>query len=362
MKFTFFFIAMLLIVNCSQDLVSPTLNEADSTLLEIAKSPSSEAVFATMSIQMEAQGGFDKVMELLNQLVHDSKEQLHSMTKVWRGVNTRCHVSKMKLTGRQEFFETYLHQAERNVRRATERLSECRHQLTSFNGSVQTYSTLLKSEVARHHVVASALKARAAHANAGLKSLESARNAVGDWTPKARALVQTHLMDVSASYLQVQDYELPSVTEFLERTTDAKVRTRLMQWMGKVRSQLQVAANSFQHSMEKLNKVGTALEESLSTMVVSLKSGLTQLNKCLTYTQHMIEAGKTTTALFANLAKQNTGLMAANAKYCAAESVSYNSNRVQAVAAVKLFREIRAYFGQHYTKMNSYIMTKYNKN
>jgi hypothetical protein len=362
MKSTFFFIAMLLFVNASSDLFTPrSVTDADPVLMEISKDPSSEAVFATMAIQLETQGGFEKVMGLLNELVHDSKEQLHAMTKVWRGVHARCQVSAVKLAGRQEFFKTYLHQAKRSVKQSTERLAEMRDHLVGFAKSQAVYGTLLKQEVSRHAALNAGLKGLYAHANAGLKSLGAAHGAVKDWSPKGRALIQTHLADVAASYMKVKNYELPSINEFLERTTDRKVRKRLLEWMTQVRAQLTMVASGYRNSMARLAKLGGAVEVALAAMTVGLKHGVAHLNKAVTYCQHMVKAGKATTALFTRLAKQNAGLMRANAQYCHAEAVNYNTNRLMAVASVKLFREVRNYFTNHYKKIHSYIKVKYGR-
>jgi hypothetical protein len=351
---------MLLFVNCSQDLFTPNLvSDADPVLLELAKDPSSEAVFATMAIQLETKGGFHKVLGLLNELVHDSKEQLHSMTKIWRGVHARCQISKIKLHGRQEFFETYLHQAERHVRQASQRLAEVKDHLKGYEKSQTVYGALLKSEITKHALVKKTLKTKFAHAQAGLDSLKKASAEVANWTPKGRALIQTHLMDVATSYLQVKEYELPNITEFLERTNDRKVKLRLTQWLKRVNAQLLAGASHFRNALNRLQKIGGQVEAALARMLVALKAGVAHLRKAITFSEHMIKAGKDGAALFGKLVHQNRGLIAANKKYCDNESVTYHKNQVQATAAIKLFREIRSFFVGHYSKIHSYIKAKY---
>jgi len=265
-----------------------TTNEIDTNLVELAKDPSSEAVFATMAIQLETKGGFQKVLGLLNELVTDSKEQLHDMTKVWRGVNARCQVSKVKLAGRQDFFETYLAQASRHARHATGRLAEVRDHMSGFKQSQVVYGALLKAEISRHAFLNGHLKKRFAHAARGLKRLANAEKEVGNWTPKGRALIQTHLKDVATSYLQVQEYELPNITEFLERTTDTKVKARLLEWIGAIKVQLTAGAAGFSSSLKRLRKIGGAVERALARILVSLKTGVAHLRKAETYTQHVI--------------------------------------------------------------------------
>jgi len=353
---------MLIFVKSSTDAsaISPNI-EADSTLLELAKDPSSEAVFATMAIQLEAKGGFSKVLGLLSELVHDSKAQLHSMTKLWRGVSARCQVSKIKLAGRQEFFETYLAQAQRHVRHAKLRLGECNDHLKGFRKSKSVYSLLLKTEIARHNQGVKALKLRYGHVQKGIKSLNNARKAIKDWSPKGKALIQTHLSEVSNSYLQVKEYELPSVTNFLEKTTDVKVRARLLEWISQVGAQLIFAGNEFQSALKRLKKLGGAVEVALANMIKAIKAGVKHLLKAIAFCRNTITSGKKTVALYQQLVGFNKSLIRANNKYCENEKTNYNKNRIQAKSAITLFREVRKYFLDNYKKLHSYIKAKYHK-
>jgi len=363
MKSTIFFIVMLFFVKASKDMISP---EIDATLLEITKDPSSEAVFATMAIQLEAiRGGerptFQRVLGLLTELVSDSKAQLHTLTKVWRGVNARCQVSKVKLAGRQEFFETYLEQARRHTRQATQRLADAKDHLAGFTRSQTVYADTLKREIDRHGYLSRNLKARYAHAQAGVSSIKQAQKAVQNWTPKGQALIQTHLESVATSYLNVKDYALPSVTEFLERTTDAKVRRRLSQWLNQVGGQLLLGANGFRDSLTRLQRVGGQVEAALARVLTALKAGVAHVRKAITYAQNKISSSRKSAALYERLVKQNRALIVANKAYCQNERNSFNRNRALAQAAIRLFREIRRYFIDNYKKLHNYIRAKYHR-
>jgi hypothetical protein len=349
MRSTFFFIVMLFFVSCSKDLLNPV--DMDTQLLEITKDPSSEAVFATMAVQLQAKGGFQRVLGLLNELVHDSKEQLHSITKIWRGVHARCIVTSIKLKGRQEYFETYLGQSRRHVAESSQRLTEVRDHLKGFRKSQLVYGAMLKTEIGRHAFAKKHLKHRIGQASAGLKALKTAYGAVKHWTPKGKALVQTHLEEVSRAYLQVKEFKLASQTEFLERTTDTKVRSRILQWMSVVRRHLVSASSHFRNSLRRLSKIGGALEKALARMTVALKAGVKHLIHAIIFNKHMVKAGRHGVALFAKLVKQNKSLISSNTSYCRLESVNYHKNRVQAVAAIRLFRQVRNYFVHHYRSL-----------
>lgn len=359
MRSTFFFISMLIFVSSINAKIDSL--EVDPALLEINKAPESEAVFATMAIHLETKGGFQQVLRLLNDLVHDSKEQLHSITKVWRGVNARCQVSKIKLHGRQEFFDTYLAQARRHVAQYTHRLAEVQDHLAGFRKSEVVYGGLLKTEIARHHAQAKVFHSKYRHAQRGIESIKLASRSVSDWTPKGRALVQTHLMEASKHYLEVHQMELPNITGLLERTTDNKVRRRILEWLGRVVAQLSSSSEDFRRRSEKLAAIGKKVENSLAQMLVALSHGVKHLHKAITYSAHMIKAGRAGVNFFSKLIKENRGLIQANNSYCSTESKNYNAAKINATNSIKMFVSIRAYFLKHYQKIHSYIKAKYHR-
>jgi hypothetical protein len=353
---------MLFIVNCSTNLINPTpTNDVDPSLLEISKAPESEAVFATMAIQMETKGGFHRVLSLLNELVTDSKEQLHSMLKIWRGVSARCQVSKLKLHEREEFFETYLHQAQRHVNEAKHRVAELGDTLKGYLKSEDVYGAILKSEIARHSFAKKHLKGRFAHAQHGLNSLKEAQKAVNDWTPKGRALIQTHLSEVAVSYLKVKNMELPNITEFLERTNDKKVRKRLLEWLKSVQHHLLIGAGVFRNALTKLQRLGDVVEVDLAKMIVAIRAAVVHIRKAITFSHHIVSNGQKGVALFQNLINQNKKIIASHRAYCHNEKVNFHKNELLARSSIKLFREVRHYFITHYKKIHSYIKAKYHR-
>jgi hypothetical protein len=364
MRSTIFFISMLLFVSCSQDMfnVEKSTEEIDTGLLELSKDPASEAIFATMAIQLDShagKGGFSKVLGLLNELVHDGKKQLHEIVKTWRGVEARCVVSKIKLAGRQEFFETYLAEATRQNANAVQRMGEIKDNIKGFKKSRGVYSALLKSEIARHHAQNTFLAAKVAHAKAGIASLATAHASVDEWTPKSAALVQTHMHTVSASFLEVNGSKLPEITALLERTTDVKVRGRLLEWLAGVRVQLLAGRQNFQTQLKDVSRFGAELEKALAAMLNSLTKSLTHLKKAIVLTTHAIASSNGAISLYGKLVGENKGLIAANNAYCKNEYKNFHVGQAESKAAIKLFREVRTYFNNHYSKIQSYIKSKY---
>jgi hypothetical protein len=314
-----------------------------------------------MKIQMEANGGFRRVLGLLNNLVHDSKEQLHEMSKLWRGVQARCAVSKVRLSGRQEFFENYLRVAQNHLAHAQHRLGDIADHKAGYAKSAEVYGALLKQQIVRHQWVKSTLGKKVTHIKAGLAGVEAAMKSIKDWSPRAAALIQTHVKEIAANYLQVQEYQLPDISEFLdtERTTDGKVRQRLLQWMAVINRQLLAANLHYGGLFKHAHAHGKATMGALGGMVAALKKGLSHLVKARIFVQARIKHITGTIGLYSKLVGENKGLMKANKEYCTVEAKNFHGAQVQAKGAIKMFTEIRHYFVEHYQHIRSFIKTKF---
>jgi len=55
----------------------------------------------------------------------------------------------------------------------------------------------------------------------------------------------------------------------------------------------------------------------------------------------------------------NKALIVANKNYCNTEAKNYATNKARVQGAMGLFREIRKYFIDHYSKIHSYIRAKF---
>jgi len=129
--------------------------------------------------------------------------------------------------------------------------------------------------------------------------------------------------------------------------------------MNRVRVQLLDAGNHFRSALKRLNKIGGAVEQALARMGVALKDAVAWLNKAETYAKNAIKAAKDAAGLYAKLAKSNRSLIAANKAYCDGAAYRYNRGSAAAKNAIKLFREIRHYFVEHYARIHSFIKAHY---
>jgi len=64
--------------------------------------------------------------------------------------------------------------------------------------------------------------------------------------------------------------------------------------------------------------------------------------------------------LFADLVLRNTGLIAANDSYCSVEKDNYTQVKDAIEQQLALFRDIRVYFKDNYSKINKFVKQAYN--
>jgi hypothetical protein len=352
---------MLIFVSCSQNLFDVNTKDAvDPQLLEFSKNPDSEAVFATMHMQLQQQGGFNRVLGLLNQLIHDGKKQLHVITKVWRRVNARCQVSKFMLKGRQEFFGVAFAAAQRRVRNARHRVAESQDFLKANRESVRVYKNFLNAEISRHKHTATKLARRHKLIVAAIDAIDRSIKEIKAWTPKGAALIQTTMKEVVAAFVEVQKFDLAIPTEFIQTAgSDAKVKNRLLQWFGILRVQFLGAKASNENKQKRSKKLANKIEAATARLIRDLKAANKSIKRVIAGGQESIKRQETLVALYGKMVAENKALIVANRNYCQHEAKTYATNKARIHAAIALFREIRKYFIDHYKRIHSYIRSKF---
>ena len=359
MRSTIFFISMLLFVSASKDLFD---TQVETQLLELSKDPSSEAVFATMSMQLETEGGFDRVLGLLNTLVNDGKKQLHQMTRTWRRVSARCQVSAEMFETRQEFFDHAFTHGQRRVSNAQRRLSESKDNLAANGKSVTVFTNVLNNAIARHNNQAKIAQRSADVVNGAVDALTNAFKEVQNWTPRGAALIQSSMKAIATGFAEVNGYSLNLPTEFLETAgSDHKVRKRLLEWFGMLKKKVLGWRQSRQESDKRFMAAAKEQQTTLAALISALKAHSNNLTKTIERSNQSIKNNSRVVELYGKLRVENAALMASEKKYCGVEKDNFTRNESRTKAAIALFKEIRTYFIDHYKAVHSYIRAHFNE-
>jgi len=352
---------MLIFVSCTQNLFDTTKDAVDTQLLEFSKHPDSEAVFATMSMQLQHSGGFNRVLGLLNQLVHDGKKQLHDMTKVWRKVNARCQVSKFMLKGRQEFFGVAFAAAQRSVRNARHRVAESEDFLKANRESIRVYKNFLNAEISRHKHAATKHARRHKVVKAAIDAIDRAIKELKNWSPKGAALIQTTMKDITVAFAEIQNFQLNTPTELIQTAgSDKKIKNRLLQWFGILRVQLLGAKASGKRRAKKKGSLAARIEKATADLIKALKLANKSIKRVIVAGKQSIKNQEKLVVLYGKLVTDNKALIIASRNYCNTEAKNYATNSARVKGALVLFREIRKYFIDHYGRIHSYIRAKFN--
>jgi len=355
--FSFF---CLLLISCSESIDDFT---PDSILLELASDPASEAVFATMSIQLKQSGGFDRVLALLNELVEDGRKQLHTANKLWRASHASCEVSEMKLKERQEFYETRANALVDAFNMAEEEKAKAMDTIQSRRKSSDIYGKILKAEQDRHAAEEKVLKGRVSVLADAITNTNAAVTAVQNWTPDTKpAFIQKHLEDVAASYLETHSYKVMIPESFVELgATDLQVRQRILEWLGILRITFQEASNNWTEVLAGRKKLWDNIEVELGAGAKDLNDDANTLTAAIKFIDDNRKNLQDARDLFQKLVKDNGDLIVSSKKYCDVEKQNYTSVKDTLEKQLKLFRDIRAYFKNNYSKINKFVKTKYNE-
>lgn len=353
-----FFATLLILGTIASSSISPS--ELDTQLLEFSKHPSSDAIFATMSMQLTGNGGFNRVLALLNELVHDGKGQLHDMNKVFRAVDARCHVSARHYEMSAEFFSHTLAASKHIVNNAGERLAQVKDMASANADSSKAYAALLKRVLSEGAKDLAGLRALLKNIQKAVKGTKGAQAAVRNWNAKSAALIQANMRDIKTGFVQIHKYDLAEPTTLLEEAgRDEKVKARLAQWLSALKVKFMTNEQSLAAYIKSRTTALATTRGHIGALLNSLKAAAGRLQKSVVWCIQQIKHAKALVSLNAGLLKQNAGLMAANKKYCAAERLNYHTNQVKVTGEIKLFVEIRKYFIDHYSKINSFIKAKY---
>lgn len=359
--YSLLFISFLFTISCTDEFLKfkPTSQEIQQNLVEIAKEPLSEAVFATMATQLSTEGGFERVVGLLEQLITDAKRQLHGIVRTWRGVNTRCEISKVMLQTRRDFFEAQLAVTRKIIANRKQDIEEQSELLTTYTTNAKVLQAFHKASVARHaYFIKRSASGRKA-VQEGLAIAKAARKQISEWSPKNAALLQTNLSKIMKAYKAASTHDLTDPSEFIQRSTSHKVRARLLQWINILIGRLGMALDNYDLGKKEITQFNN-MDKDVQSLVTSLNDDSVGIRKHIAASNSDLVTFGKSEVLYTKLVEQTVKLISANKQYCSVESSNFNRNRKRITSEITLFREVLRYFRNHYSRVHDFIRSKYN--
>ena len=359
MKSTILFLTLLVFISCS----SSKINSYDSVLLEMSADPRSEAIFATMAIQLKQNGGFDRVLALLTDLVEDGRKQLHDATKLWQATEARCDVSTMKFKERQDYYTNAKNHLSAHVDQVTAEQTYASSSVTFLDNAATTIAAYQTKRAAGQIEEETYLNGRIADAKAGVDATQVAIDLVKNWnTAKAPAtsFLQAKLDIVAQSYLKVKEHKIVIPSTFVQlAASDDQVRQRLLEWLQSLKLTFLELQNKFEESHTKRvalwAKINTASGELAGIYATDSKS----FKDAVTLYVEYVQTAQSSITLFTELSNDNIKLVTANENYCGVEKTNYSTAKTTIEDQLKLFKDVRNYFSNNYAKLSDFVKGKY---
>lgn len=357
MKSTILFLVFLMFV-------SATEIETDPMLLELTSDPRAEAVFATMSVQLEQEGGFNRVLALLTELVTDARKQIVAANKTYKKTRARCSVSKHGLKERQDYYEIFSGRLAIRAENIAEEKGQAIDNINFQNKTHALYARLYQEEVARHAVEKTLLSRKINATNHAVEKVNAALASVKAWAPadkKRTAFIQSQLEEVASAFLETHSYDIAVPSEMVElAASDKKVRTRILEWLQSLKIAFLDLQVSLQTVLSKRVTLFAKIEKELKDGQVSLAASIRSLTVAVKTYVTIARGLEASAKLYAELTNKNAALIKANNKYCTAEKTNYNKIKASLDSQITLFRSLRSSFRDNYAKINRYVKRKYN--
>jgi len=223
------------------------------------------------------------------------------------------------------------------------------------------FKKFLDEEKARHEADAKSLGDNLNGAQAAVDRTDDAIKAVTDWSPSTNTtFIQEKLDHVAASYLQVKTFKIVVPSSFVQlAASDDQVRQRLLEWLGALRVVFLEAKDHAEAKRDKVAKAIVDIESAVNDLVSTYQGDVKFAHEQVENQTDNLKGLESGAELLKKLVSDNAGLVISNQKYCDVEKENYGKAKDLIDGQLKLFREIRTYFRDNYSKMNTFIKGKY---
>jgi vacuolar-type H+-ATPase subunit I/STV1 len=359
------FFAMLLFVSCTTEYETSEMDlENVPAFLELSSHPVSQAFFSAVALKMKASaanGGFAKVMNLINELIHDNKNQIQRIRRIDSRVEGECLVTSHKLRDRGVFFagqRSYFH-ARGAV--SVEEKAEAINVMGSRNSQRTAYTALLAASRAAHERQEKKWTQRIQHAEAGVSKVNAALRAINEWTPKTNtAFVQQLVKETTEAYTQVKNYPLSIPSELVQlAANDHQIKKRLYEWLNMLKGSIVEALAGAQSARSEINALYNNLRSNIEKLNDLLQDDAKKLAAAIENYTTLIKVYDENEKIYTNLANQNSLLATANTKWCAQEKANYTVNHKSMEAQLKVFQELKQWLRKNFGRVRSWLRKRY---
>jgi hypothetical protein len=356
MKTTLLFLSLLVLSTCSK------LEMTDPAFIELSRDVRAEGIFAAMSMQLTNEGGFDRVLALLNELVEEAKHQLHENTTLFSGVDARCSVAESKYQEKQDYYESRAGKWSDALKEAQEEKTESEVTSEARKNAHKSLNDFRTSQIENHEEQKKFVEERLLGIAEGVKSLEDALNSLKQVKSDdaSTAFLQKKLEKVSDSFLETHSIKVILPSGFVElAASDDQVKQRIHEWLSNLRILHLERQNEWESIRDKRQALHDQILAEVDRFLGDTQADIEHFSSALEIFKKGIENAEKQKNFFDELSGENKGIAETSREYCKVERHNFNEVKIALEAEIVLFKDIRAYFKDHYTKLNQWIQQKY---
>ena len=362
-----FFFTMLLFASCNTNLFESIDMDLDNVpaFVELSAHPVSKAFFSAVSLRMKADtnGGFQKVMSLINELINDNRRQIQRIRKINRRVEGECMITTHKLNDRSVFFSGQRAYFKSRGAATVEEKSEAFNIMNSRNTQRSSFDRLNSAAVASFAVESQKWQARITNAQTGISKVTAALTAINEWTPKTNvAFIQQIVKESTQMYTKVKGYPLTIPNQLIQlAANDAKIKQRLFEWLNLLKGSILEVLSESQSAYNLVQSLHNQFLITMKNLAASLSADAASLSSAIENYSTLIKVYTENEKIYTNLETQNVQLIKANTDWCNQEMANYKTNNATMEAQLKVFTDLRFWLRKNFSRVRDWLKQKYAK-
>jgi hypothetical protein len=332
--------------------------------VELSAQPVSQAFFSAAALRIKEEGGragFQKIMALMNELIHDNRKQLQKIRKINARVQGECVVVKHKLNDRAIFFSGQSKYFKRRGSVTIEEKTEAVNIRNSRNAQFASFGGLLTAATARYGRKMKKWNSRCANGQKALNKVNTAIRAVTDWSPKtSTGFIQQTIKETADLYVQVKKMPLTVPDEMIQlAASDKKLKRRLFQWLNYLKASIIDNVAKCQRSRSGVQRLYSNLKKTVNLLRNALSVDAKKLGQAIENYTMLIKVYSQNERIYHNLDTQNNLLVQANNKYCATELNNFSAGQKAMEGQLATLVKLRFWLRKNFHRVKRWIKRRY---
>jgi menaquinone-dependent protoporphyrinogen IX oxidase len=338
--------------------------ESNPAFVELSSNPVSQAFFSAAALRMKEEGsnaGFQKIMALMNELIHDNRRQLQKIRKINAHTQGECTIVTHKLKDRAVFFQGQTRYFKRRGSVTIEEKTEAVNIRNSRNAQNKSYAALLTAATARFGRKNRKWTSRCDNSRNAINKANAAIRAVNEWSPKtSHAFIQQAIKETADLYKTVKNYPLTVPEELIQlAANDKKLRKRLFQWLNYLKASIVDSLAKCQRARNSIQRLYKNLSATINLLRHALGDDAKKLGQTIENYTMLIKVYSQNERIYSNLFDQNNLLVQANRKYCDTELSNFKAGQSVMESQLNLFVKLRFWLRKNYHRIARWIKKQY---